>query len=396
MTITKYQTNSGVRYKSVFKHNLQVYKKHGFTSFKDAKAWEAEERTRANAGGTRINANMTVSEYLDWWHASFVWRSKEKIYHRSHKKRRMGRANYIRNAQHIARLNNSIGHVKLSKLDPNIVYRMEEDVSKPSEKLKALSASSIRKMQFMLKGALEDGVAEKKLHKNPLYGMEAITVEKRKGEVIVFQDDESEKILTVANQLYAEDRRWYLWVRLALWTGLRKGELAGLQWGDIEGHKLEVRRAVDWSLGDTKPELKLPKSDAGLRSVPLVPGVVTDLKAYRSWQAEFFLKAGQKINAETHIFFDERTFGIIHKSVPQHRWNKLLKLVAMEHRSMHKNRHTFISRCIRAGMRPELVTAVAGHSEQRITQETYGHLFEEAFEEQLKLMEGIEAELAKV
>ena len=48
---------------------------------------------------------------------------------------------------------------------------MEEDVSKPSEKLKALAASSIRKMQFMLKGALEDGVAEKKLHKNPLYGM---------------------------------------------------------------------------------------------------------------------------------------------------------------------------------------------------------------------------------
>jgi hypothetical protein len=62
----------GERYKAVFKNNLQVFKRHGFTNFKEAKEWEAGERARVNAGGMRSNKTITVAEYLDWWHSSFV------------------------------------------------------------------------------------------------------------------------------------------------------------------------------------------------------------------------------------------------------------------------------------------------------------------------------------
>ena len=98
---------------------------------------------------------------------------------------------------------------------------------------------------------------------------------------------------------------------------------------------------------------------------------------------------------ETHVFFNDRTFGILHKSVSQHRWEKLLKTACVKHRSMHKTRHTFSSRAIRGGIRPELLTEVMGHSEKRTTMEIYGHEFDEAFEDSMKVIDAIEAGLVR-
>ena len=397
MTVTKYKTKSGIRYKAVFKNDLQVFKRHGFTSSKEAKVWEAGERARINAGGMRSNQTLTVAEYLEWWHGSFVWRTKEQKFSRNAKKRKMGRSNYIRNRQHINKIANVIGHIKVCKLTPELVYKREEQFLKSEQNPEGLAPSTIRKMQFMLKGALEDGVKEKQLASNPLSGMDALTVPKvpKKERVMVFQDYEVDLILATADELYADDRRWYLWALLTVWTGMRKGEMAGLQWGDITGRKISVERAVDWSLGETKPELKLPKTDAGTRNIPLASIVVDALKAYRAWQGEIFLKAGRSITDQTHIFFNDRTFGILHKSVSQHRWEKLLRTACVKHRSMHKNRHTFSSRAIRGGIRPELLTEVMGHSEKRTTMEIYGHEFDEAFEDSMKVIDAIEAGLVR-
>ena len=292
MTVTKYKTKSGIRYKAVFKNDLQVFKRHGFTSSKEAKVWEAGERARINAGGMRSNQTLTVAEYLEWWHGSFVWRTKEQKFSRNAKKRKMGRSNYIRNRQHINKISSVIGHIKVCKLTPELVYKREEQFLKSELNPEGLAPSTIRKMQFMLKGALEDGVKEKQLASNPLSGMDA-------------------------------------------------------------------------------------------------------LNAYRVWQSEIFLKAGRSITDQTHVFFNDGTFGILHKSVSQHRWEKLLKTAGLEHRSMHKNRHTFSSRAIRGGIRPELLTEVMGHSEKRTTMEIYGHQFEEAFEENMKVIDAIEAGLVQ-
>ena len=397
MTVTKYKTKSGIRYKVKFNHDRTVHLKKGLATRQEAKEWEAAERDRIYTGGMRSNQTITIAEYLEWWHSSFVWSPTEQKFSRNAQKRKMGRSNYIRNRQHINKIASVIGHIKVCKLTPRLVYKREEQFLKSEKNPKGLAPSTIRKMQFMLKGALEDGVKEKQLASNPLSGMDALTVPKvpKKERVMVFQDYEVDIILATADELYADDRRWYLWALLTVWTGMRKGEMAGLQWGDITGRKISVERAVDWSLGETKPELKLPKTDAGTRNIPLANVVVDALKAYRAWQGEIFLKAGRPMTDQTHVFFNDGNFGILHKSVSQHRWEKLLKTAGLEHRSMHKNRHTFSSRAIRGGIRPELLTEVMGHSEKRTTMEIYGHQFEEAFEENMKVIDAIEAGLVR-
>ena len=238
---------------------------------------------------------------------------------------------------------------------------------------------------------------EQRLQANPIVGMTAVTASALEGkdQLKVFQDHEVDLLLATADKLYAEDRRWQLWAVMAVWSGMRKGELAGLQWGDIEGNRLYVQRSVDWSMGETKPVLKSPKSKAGTRDIPLASTVVEALKTYRTWQGEIYLKAGRSVTNETLVFFNDRTFGLVHKSVPQDRWNKLLKAAGLPHRSMHITRHTFASRAIRGGIRRELLSAVMGHSEEQVTTQVYGHLMDDSFEDTLKVLHSVENGLGR-
>jgi hypothetical protein len=71
--------------------------------------------------------------------------------------------------------------------------------------------------------------------------------------------------------------------------------------------------------------LKSPKTEAGTRDILLAGIVVDALKTYRVWQGKLYLKGGGSMTDETQVFFNDCTFGLVHKSVPQDRWNKLLK-----------------------------------------------------------------------
>ncbi len=146
---------------------------------------------------------------------------------------------------------------------------------------------------------------EQRLQANPIAGMTAVptsTLEEN-DQLKVFQDHDLDLPLATADKFYAEDRRWYLWAVMAVWSGMRKGELAGLQWGDIDGNRLYVQRSVDWSMGETKPVLKSPKSKAGTRDIPLASIVLEARKTYRAWQGEIYLKAGRSMTNETPVFF---------------------------------------------------------------------------------------------
>ena len=397
MSVSKYQTQSGIRYKAKFNSNHQTYKQHGFMNRRDAKDWEIAERARINVGGMRSDKTITVAEYLEWWHGSFVWRASEQQFIRNAKRRKFGRANHIRNRQHIDRISAAIGNIKICDLMPKTVYAMEERLTKSTANPKGLAPSTIRKLQFMLKGALEDGVIEQRLQANPIAGMTAVPASALEGkdQLKVFQDHEVDLLLATADKLYAEDKRWHLWAVMAVWSGMRKGEMAGLQWGDIDGNRLYVQRSVDWSMGETKPVLKSPKSKAGTRDIPLASTVVEALKTYRAWQGEIYLKAGRSMTNETLVFFNDRTFGLVHKSVPQDRWNKLLKAAGLPHRSMHITRHTFASRAIRGGIRRELLSAVMGHSEEQVTTKVYGHLMDDSFGDTLKVLHSVENGLGR-
>ena len=327
------------------------------------------ERVRLRTGGLKVNQITTLGEYLDWWHGSFTVTNPGdgEVYKRPGRKYRY--ANHKRNRQHIDRIKPVIGDVRLSKLTSDHAHILEKVLRKSDSNLRGVSVSTIRKMQFMLKGALSDGVRQKKLDINPLAHAIVADVDDIDYAPHSFSISDAHKVLETIYSL--KDKRWTMFFVLGLRTGLRKGEIAALQWSDITfGDKvsfLEVKRAVDWSKGDNMPFLKSPKTQKSKRKIVLTRDTAQELKLYRVWQSQKWMECGRNLTEDALLFFNDN-FGLVSKSAPQYRWDKVIKQSGVQKLTLHKLRHTFATYLWKQSKDLSLVGKMLGHSNEKTTQ----------------------------
>ena len=165
----------------------------------------------------------------------------------------------------------------------------------------------------------------------------------------------------------------------AVLTGLRRGELLGLQWGDIDGrhNQIHVRRAFC----NVSKELTTPKTRRSKRKVDMSPTLVKELKALlmasgtRSATALIFTEAdGSPIDPDN---FYHREF------VPALQRAKLRRV------GVHSLRHTNVSLRIEQGQSILYISRQIGHSSAKTTLDIYGHLFKEVNTEQAEKLDAI-------
>jgi integrase len=174
---------------------------------------------------------------------------------------------------------------------------------------------------------------------------------------------------------------------LALKLGLRSGEIAGLQWGDIDWSKKEIkiRRSVHYAKGNTRPEVKSTKTGKN-RTLELSEPVITELKKYRTWVSEVLLKGGVRLKDDNHILFAD-DLGILHKSGPMTRWDTLLKNAGLRHRGIHSLRHTYVANLLMLGVNPKHIQYRLGHTNIETTMNTYGKILEKDKDEVARKIE---------
>ena len=93
------------------------------------------------------------------------------------------------------------------------------------------------------------------------------------------------------NKLFAKQE--YIFGLLALSTGMRRGELAGLNWEniDLDNNTLHVKQAV--SIANRKEVVGSPKTEAGIRSIQMDNYLVSELRKYKLYLQKFFMTANQ-------------------------------------------------------------------------------------------------------
>ena len=161
---------------------------------------------------------------------------------------------------------------------------------------------------------------------------------------------------------------------LTLHTGVRRGELLALRWGDVnfEGEVIRIRQ----SLEETKAGLRFkpPKSKAGVRDIALPAAAIGTLQAHYKRELERRLKLGQgRAGADDLVFPDwdsspqsPNKFGIY--------WGRLSKELGLGV-SFHALRHTHASWLIHLGLDVVLISKRLGHSSPAVTLQVYAHLF---------------------
>jgi integrase len=179
---------------------------------------------------------------------------------------------------------------------------------------------------------------------------------------------EAERLLAALPQ---DDRA--LWAT-ALYAGLRRGELMGLRWCDVDLAQGVLRVARAWD--PKEHEMIAPKSSAGVRRVP-IPA------ALRAFLAPLKLASG----ADPDVL----VFGVCGRpfsaSSVGERARRVWKDARLAPISFHECRHTFASLMIAAGVNAKALSTFMGHANISITLDRYGHLMPGAEDEAAGLMD---------
>ena len=169
----------------------------------------------------------------------------------------------------------------------------------------------------------------------------------------------------------AGDRLFPLW-RLALATGLRRGELCGLRWKDVDLAAGTLSVASTRVVADAVVTGE-PKTKAGARMVSLDRETVLALSIWRRGQAEERLAAGAGWSDTGLVFVD--VLGVPpHPETITRWWREAVARAGLPAIRLHDARHTAATVMLRAGVPVKVVSQRLGHADVAVTMRVYQHV----------------------
>ena len=202
---------------------------------------------------------------------------------------------------------------------------------------------------------------------------EYITFTKRPDTEIEFMDDnEAKKFFKAIMQ--CQDIKVKTAMLTLLMTGIRRGEIAGLNWSDIdfENSTLSISRSYV-AVNGFGVTLKEPKT-ASSKRVMAIPSVLTELlKEYKLWYDEEQERYGDKWIEDESLFFGVAGERVYPQTVDK--WlDRILSEAGLRHFTLHSVRHTNITLQIMAGVPVAIVSSRAGHARTSTTSDIYTHV----------------------
>ena len=170
-----------------------------------------------------------------------------------------------------------------------------------------------------------------------------------------------------------QDDRLYGAYVLAATTGLRRGEVLGLTWRNVDlgASRIAVTQAIIPVNGAVT--YSTPKTAKGRRSVALDAFTVNVLRAHRVRQLEERLVLGLGTPAEDALVFTDLDGSPLHPDRFSASFDRLVKAAGVPRIRLHDLRHTHATLALQAGVHPKVVSERLGHSNIAITLDTYSH-----------------------
>jgi len=171
----------------------------------------------------------------------------------------------------------------------------------------------------------------------------------------------------------AEGHRLHALYVLALFLGLRRGELLGLRWQDVDldTAKLEVVQTLQRVGGSLR--FVPPKTDDSARTVPLPPVCVDALREHRKRQ--FAERSEIWPDWEDHgLVFPSRRGTPIEPDNLRRSWSEIRERAGLGPTRLHDLRHTCVTLLLDLGTPPHVVQEIVGHSGIEVTMTIYAHV----------------------
>lgn len=320
----------------------------GKTYYAYADSWERALERRAELllrAGREAGEDMAYRVRLGEWIAGYIAERSRHV-----------RPNTAARYRAYAKLLEPLAHLPLAALS---VARLESFYADLSTRI---GQSHLSHLRSFLKAALRKAVRYGYLQHSPAEMAELPRRPPPPQRARAMTPEEVGRLLDAA-----QGTRYYPMVFLALALGLRRGELLGLRWEDVDWARdeLHVRRAV--VAVDGKPVVGGLKTASSQRVLPLLPEVRTLLLEWRAHLRDAGLDGGFIFpsSAGPEVPIAPRTL--------DRAWRSLLQRAGLPHYRFHDLRHTFATRAV-ASVDPKTVAALLGHSTVVMTLQIYAHV----------------------
>lgn len=229
---------------------------------------------------------------------------------------------------------------------------------------KGLDPSTIRNTFMPVRAIYRRAVARGEIAVNPTSGLELPAVRGRRERIA--SPGEAARLLA---ELPVADRP--LWAS-AMYAGLRRGELRGLRWGDVDlaAGVIHVERSYDPAAGVVEP-----KSRAGRRTVPIAAVLRDELLEHKlrlRWRDGYVFGRSSDVPFEP-VSVRARALSAWRTANDRAR-ERDARARLLEPITLHEARHTFASLMIAAGVNAKALSTYMGHASITITLDRYGHL----------------------
>ena len=330
-----------------------------FATKREATVWLTQRQQQRNLGMQNIRERQTLEQFADWW-----------LTHEAHLSARPDTVNtyrylFTRYSQPL------LGKVFLDSLTADHILRLMKNMQQ-----RGLSNNTVKRVRSNLHLICRNALLLQYIGYNPV---SLVKVPRNNGDEISqvqppLNFNEARILLESVTGTGLEGI-----IHVALYMGLRKGEILGLKWSDIDFEKrtLSVNRTLKEGstilpdgTGLTHARTNAPKTRNSRRTLDLPDVVFGVLEKQRRIQAVNRLKAGEAWHTTDFIFTNELGGSLWPSNVGK-KFRRHLSKNNLRHVRFHDLRHSAANLMLESGVRIEEVSQALGHASITITKDVY-------------------------
>lgn len=318
--------------------------------------------------GEVLDSTVYFRDFADRWMEEYA-------------KPRLAPKTFQRYQDYLKRIIPAIGHIKLADLRPMHLNAFYKNLAEPGIKRqgkrdkngklleqKPLAPKTIQEHHRLISKILNTAVRWELLNRNVAERADPPKVPYHEQEYL--NEMEIKRMLFLLNR---EPIQYRTMITLLVFTGMRRGELCGLEWKDInfDDQTIRICRSSQY-IGDKKFITKEPKTKSGIRKISVGDAVCLLLKEYKKYQEQIREDAGDQWE-ETDRLFTQRNGKPIYPDTITDWFPKFLSRCELPKVTIHSLRHSNATLMIAEGVDIRTVSNRLGHAQTSTTLNIYAH-----------------------
>ena len=350
--------------------NPMIHRKTVHGTKKDAQVELAKFVTEVQNGLVVDGKSLRFSEFTEIWKRDYG--SKE-----------LAPSTYKRYCRMLeTRLLPYFGHFYINKIRPTDIMKfydlLEKDTqlvrkkgNNGSKTKKPLSGKTMLEHHRLLRAMLHKAVYWQLIVANPAERVQAPRAKKPKRKS--YDDEQTKILLENLEQLSIEDTKYKVAIILTVFTGVRLGELMGLEWQDIDFKNgiISINRSSQY-LSDMGVFTKVPKTESSIREIAIPEFIISLLEEYKLWYEEQKSIYNELWNDSNRLFV-QADGKPMHPSTISKWFVRYVGQIGLPVINFHGLRHTNASLLVAQNVDIAVISARLGHAQISTTLDFYVH-----------------------